>query len=100
MHLTFQFTLQTLAMACEERTSGKEGFRVAVGNFMNAFLLYDVGSRRRIIDDPMRLPEDPTEEQHDWAAFCAGAAECLASRYDLRCTAWALDARYSMPEPW
>ena len=57
--MTFKFRRQTLAMAYDELASGEEGFRAAIGNFMNAFFLYYVESRQSLINGPIQMSGKP-----------------------------------------
>lgn len=94
------FEKQTLAMTYDKLALENEGFRAAGGNFANTFFLYYPGERQQLQDPPIRMPENPTREQHGWAAFCAGAAEYLAERYELYLPFWVHDPIYVLPEPW
>ena len=91
--------LQTLKRTFEQICAGEEPW-LPLGNFMHQFFGQYKLRRADLMRDPIAVPEHLTDQQLQWAVFCAASVEYLCHKYDLCCPAWALHPRYTLDEPW
>ncbi len=89
--------LQTMRVTFEEICQGKEPW-VALGDFMNDWLAYQVERRPDLVADP--LPEGYPPAMHRWAVFCAASVEWFCATYHIPCPPWPASLAYTLAEPW
>jgi hypothetical protein len=88
-----------MAVAYKEICQGEDPW-IALGNFMNDWFDNMKDRREQLVTDPLREPESPSTEAHQWAAFCAASVEWFCQRYGVPCPAWVQDPGYTLAEPW
>lgn len=91
--------LQTIAVSYQEILAGESPW-IPLGMFIHDFFGNFTDRREELLRDPIVEPENPTPEQHEWAAFCAGAVEYLCAKYHLPCPEWVSDPRFTLKDPW
>jgi hypothetical protein len=73
---------------------------VALNEFQHAWYERAPAQRAILVESPISLPLDPTEEQWRWAVFCAAGVEWLSAQVGILCPRWVLDERFHLAEPW
>ena len=74
---------------------------VALGNFMNDFFGYAPEQRHILVQDAPRLPAAPSQEQRQWAVFCAATVDYLCQHYHIQVPNWVQGVEYTpLSEPW
>jgi hypothetical protein len=91
--------LQTISRSYQEICEGKDPW-LPLGNFMHDFFGSHTTRRKKLVKEPLRLPEHPTPEQHRWAVFCAASVEYLCQKYQLPIPHWVYDPVYTLSEAW
>ncbi len=89
--------LQTMQLSFEEICQGQDPW-IPLGNFMNDWYTYHPGRRPELVADP--LPETYPSAFHQWATFCAAAAEWFCTAYHIPCPTWVHSPKYVLAEPW
>jgi len=92
-------TLQTMSRSYQEICEGKDPW-LPLGNFMHDFFGSHTARRKKLIKDPVCLPEDPTLEQQRWAVFCAASVEYLCQKYNLPIPRWVENPVYTLSKAW
>ena len=72
----------------------------ALGDFLNEWWDYSKTSRARLIHEAITLPATPTQEQRQWAAFCAATVGWLCQQDHIPCPAWVQQVEFRLAEPW
>lgn len=91
--------LQTFARSYAQILAGDDPW-LPLGNLMHQFFGSYKHLRAELVADPIQVPEDITPTQFRWAVFCVASVEYLCRVYELPCSAWALDLRFFLTEPW
>jgi hypothetical protein len=92
--------LQTMQHTYQEIVNGETPW-VPLGNFINDFFYNFADQRETLITDAIQEPEDPTQEQHQWAVFCAASVDYLCKKYQVPVPSWSGEERYApLSEPW
>src|SRR5262249_54269110 len=73
---------------------------VALNEFQHAWYETPPAQRDLLVETPISLTLDPTEEQWHWAVFCAAGVEWLCAQAQRSCPEWALDERFRLAQPW
>ncbi len=90
---------QTIALTYSEILQ-EDHVWVPLGNFMNDWYEYHKDERQKLIADPIQVPEHPTQEQWQWAVFCAASVEYFCTKYHEPAPEWIKNAEYTLEDPW
>jgi len=91
--------LQTCRRSFEDICAGSDPW-LPLGNFMHQFFGYYKHLRPQLVCEPIEVPARLSLPLFRWAVFCAASVEYLCEQYELACPQWALDAQFSLEEPW
>ena len=91
---------QTIAEAFRDIRNGQDPW-VALGDFSHDFFgnYPDLDQRIGLVREPIELPEQPTLELRQWAAFCAASVEYLCCLAGIPVPAWVNTPQYTLAEP-
>jgi hypothetical protein len=89
---------QTIASAFRDICEGQDPW-VALGDFSHDFFGNYPDQREELVQDPVLLPEQPTPELQQWAAFCAASVEYLCGKAGMAPPEWVNAPRYILTEP-
>lgn len=91
--------IQTMAITYDAICQGERPW-TALGDFLNEWWDYSKTSRNQLISEAITVPATPTQEQIQWAAFCAATVEWLCQQDHMPCPAWVHQMEINLSEPW
>jgi hypothetical protein len=90
---------QTIKRAYQDIREGGEPW-VAIGDFSHDWHRPSTSAEGRaaLVVEPITLPDEPTLEQRQWAAFCAASVEYLCEQAGIPAPAWIENPAYILAD--
>ncbi len=96
----YRWTRQTITQTLERIRQMPQEPWVALGDFLDDWRRSQLEDRRELVEEPLRLISDDSQEIRQWAAFCAASVEWLCWQDGIPFPVWTSLPTFRLPQPW
>lgn len=96
----YRWIRQTIAQTLKRIRQAPQEPWVAIGDFLDDWRRSELVDRQELIEEPILLIHDDSQEIRQWAAFCAAAVEWLCWQDGISFPNWTSQKEFWLSQPW